>query len=1051
MLVKRLRITISTVCVILFSLTAGAQDKKVQEDQFAKIGNMQVAVRTHLLKENLPADLPEKYLPVSNDKASAFKPFELMDTKEELDAELVKMREEYKPFLANYAPSTVQTRDRVYLTSASWRIESVEDEKDFSNVLEGKGEWEEVKLPHFGEPLGRVISYYRKEINITKEMMDKGSLFICFKAVDYIANVFINGRYLGSHEGFFAPFEFNFTQYANEGKNTLVVQVKNDYSTTGGTSKEGERVKGDKIFGATNLGYDDPVHGWHHSPVGMGIYQDCYVEARSPLHINDIFVRPQLDTEEAEIWLEVNNYLNYTKAVKFKLSVYGQNFKETIVEDLEYIPSSLHIPGVGDLAKPTDWEETNLPMGYGVNFLKTRIKISNPKLWNNKTPWLYQLQVKMYNEKDELTDVQSRQFGMRSFTMDTVSIPKGMMSLNGEAIRLRGANTMGFMQQDVFKKDWDQLIEDILLAKICNMNYYRLTQRPVQPEIYEYCDKLGMMTQTDLPLFGGLRPNKWAEAVKQAEEMERLVRSHPCNIMVTYINERFPNAEGAPQRNMAEYEEYARLFTACDQAVHKANPDRVIKAADGDYDPPSPGLPDNHCYNAWYNGHGLGLGELHQGHWIPTKPDWYYACGEFGAEGLDPENIMRKYYPKEWLPQTKEEEKNWNSEKIVKAQTQNFHYLWFNTQNTLHDWIEASQEHQAWGTKILTESFRRNPMMVSFAIHLFIDAWPAGWMKAIMDVDRQPKKAFFVYRDALEPLMANLRTDRYDFTSGEEIETEAWICNDLNISPNNYTLNYQFERKGKVVFANKITPGIPKNSTKFQGYIKFQAPKVSKRTEYILRLGLFDEKGNEISQSTLELEVFPKQKVPSNKVFVSSANGEGNEILKELGVTAEKSLEQASVILIDDYNWYKQNKPKVDQQVKSGKKAIFLDIDAGDYTIAESKVKVENTIMGEYYFVSPTTGHETVAWAKPMDFKFWYNSEKECVRPFINKVFRAEGWTPILNTGRTSWAGDQGPYLAAAEKKSGKGSYVICQLQLNNRVKSNPVAKRFSLEIFKKY
>ena len=67
-------------------------------------------------------------------------------------------------------------------------------------------------------------------------------------------------------------------------------------------------------------------------------------------------------------------------------------------------------------------------------------------------------------------------------------------------IRLRGANTMGFMQVDVKNKDWDQLIDDILLAKICNLNFLRLTQRPVQPEIYEYCDKLGLMTQTDLPL-----------------------------------------------------------------------------------------------------------------------------------------------------------------------------------------------------------------------------------------------------------------------------------------------------------------------------------------------------------------------------------------------------------------------------------------------------------------------------------------------------------------------------------------------------------------------
>ena len=279
-MIKYQIITVIAVCAFFFPKTVRAQENKLHEDRFAKIGNMQVAVRTHLLKENLPVDLPEKYLPVFNDKTSAFKPFELMDTQKELEAELVKMREKYKPFLANYAPSTEQTRDRLYLTDAAWKIESAEDEKDFNNVLEGKGAWKEVKIPHFGEPLGRAITYYRKEINITKEMMDKGSLFICFKAVDYIANVFINGRYLGSHEGFFAPFEFNFTQYANEGINVLVVQVKNDYSTTGGTSKEGEHVKGDKIFGATNLGYDDPVHGWHHCPAGMGIYQDCYVEAR---------------------------------------------------------------------------------------------------------------------------------------------------------------------------------------------------------------------------------------------------------------------------------------------------------------------------------------------------------------------------------------------------------------------------------------------------------------------------------------------------------------------------------------------------------------------------------------------------------------------------------------------------------------------------------------------------------------------------------------------------------------------------------------------------
>ena len=41
----------------------------------------------------------------------------------------------------------------------------------------------------------------------------------------------------------------------------------------------------------------------------------------------------------------------------------------------------------------------------------------------------------------------------------------------------------------------------------------------------------------------------------------------------------------------------------------------------------------------------------------------------------------------------------------------------------------------------MTEAFRRDDRMNTFAIHLFIDAFPAGWMKTIMDVERHPKPA----------------------------------------------------------------------------------------------------------------------------------------------------------------------------------------------------------------------------------------------------------------------------------------------------------------------
>ncbi|MGQ7868142.1 glycoside hydrolase family 2 protein [Sunxiuqinia sp. sy24] len=981
-------------------------------------------------------------------KGSAFNPLERMDTKEELQRELALMRKKYRPFMSNYAPQLEETRKQLFLEEFNWRIETDEDQVNFGETLKGKGEWTTVKVPHYGPPEGRVTTYYYKEFELSEDMLDFDSQFICFKGVDYRAKVFVNSALVGEHEGFFAPFEFDISKQIKPGKNTLLVKVENDFSTLGSPDAVGEKQIGNKIYAASGLGWDDPVRGWHHCPPGMGIYQDCYIESRNAIHLNDVFVRPLLEEEETEVWVEVNNFYENYQDVRLQLSVYGQNFKDTVLTDFEYIPSTTYIPGVGDLAKPNDWEVSRLKMGYGVNYLKIKLPMKDPKLWNNETPYLYQLQTKVLNEDGEVTDSRATSFGMRSFTQDTVSIPRGQMYLNGQKIRLRGANTMGFLQLDVKNKNWEQLIDDILLAKVCNLNFIRLTQRPVQPEIYEYCNQLGIMLQTDLPLFGSLRPNLFAEGVKQAGEMERLVRNHPSNILVTYINERFPNGEGHPQRSMASAEEYYRFFKACDQIVHHWNPDRVIKAGDGDYDPPSPGLPDSHCYNTWYNGHGLGLGELHKGYWQKTKPGWFYGCGEFGAEAFDSYEVMKKYWPKEWLPE--DENQQWWPDKVVKAQTYRFHYMWYPTPGKLEDWIEASQDHQAWATQLVTEAFRRDTNMMTFAIHLFIDAWPAGWMKAIMDVDRNPKKAFFVYRDALAPVMVNLRTDRSKFFTGEEVKIEAWLCNDLNTIPENYKLKWQLEKNGKVIEAAETNPVFSENSSKFQGYINLKAPQVSKRSQYQLRLALFDQESKGVSESVIDLDVFPQEVANSTiSVYTPSEKGKAGQLLSELGIKQVEDRNSAKVILVDDMSYYQQNKDQLDEMVENGKTLLFLELSAGEHAVDNRSVTIENTIMGQYYFVSPESGHAIVKDAHAFDFSFWYNDSKGLVTPILRSMIKADtGWTPILKTGKTTWVDMGGEYAAVSEMKKGKGVYRICQLQLNNRTVANPTARKFALQLF---
>lgn len=993
--------------------------------------------RTKGLVEPKPISIPDRVFLLNKlDKTAALKPAEKIDTPSKLKGALDKMRKQYAMFMKNLAPKARNKRKRVFLKEFDWRLEGKEDKKDFSRVLLGKGDWQKVKIPHYGGPIGKAVAYYRREFDLRESMVRTRKLFVCFKGVDYKADVFINGGYVGSHTGFFAPFEFEFTDLAKIGKNVLVVKVYNDAVGVGNKAWDpnDDGLGGDKIYAATGPGYDDPYLGWHHCPPGMGIWQDLYIEARPDIFIYDIFVRPILEESYAEAWIEIYNAGRSPREIKIALSLYGRNFKKTVFENKVF-----------DLQ----------PAGSGLNYYRFSFKIPDVKVWDLKSPWLYELNVKLLDPSERMIDSLNQHFGMRSFKMDESSHPKGRFYLNGRPIKLRGANTMGHMQQCVIRKDWKQLRDDILLAKLCNMNFFRLTQRPVQKEIYDYCDMLGMMTQTDLPLFGVLRRNLFCEAVKQAQEMERLVRSHPCNIMVTYINEPYhpSSCHVKPHRHM-DRKELEMFFEAANMAVLQVNPDRVIKPVDGDYDPPSSGLPDNHCYCGWYNGHGVDIGRLHKGYWQKVKPGWYYGCGEFGAEGLDYAHIMRRYYPKEWLPRNKQDEKNWDPTRIPHAQTGKFYYMWFDKADTLEEWVELSQAHQAWASRIMTEAFRRDPRMVSFAIHLFIDAFPSSWMKAIMDFKRNPKPAYFVYRDALSPVMVSLRTDRFKFFAGENIEIELWICNDLAEDLRDLEVHYQLEDdEGRVILADK-SGGIRVAAVDSSpiGRIAFNAPSIDRRTKFTLRASLVDRTGCIIHDNTTLLDIFPSAgliRADLKDCKITAIGDSARGLLRQLGIRPSRldSKTLPNSILISDYSAYKSSEKEILEWARKGAVVVFYDLPIGRYKIAGSLVDVQELGMKPVHFVSRKTGSKLVSDFEREDFKFWFDEKAGFITPLLHSCFLADGFRPILKTGKVLWAGDSFEALAAAERRLDTGIIRICQLKLKDRVRTNPPAYIFALRL----
>ncbi len=939
-------------------------------DNFAQIAANGIGGRQEFLCTPEPMKFDKKVCNLE-DGGSKFETIKKMSTKQELYCALKEIREYYKPFMEDYAPPVKEYNKRQYIDKF---------------ILNGD---KEISIPEYEGPVGYAKKVYESSFTIDKMQNDK-AYYICLMGADYKAFVYINDECVGTHEGFFAPFEFEITEFITEGKNTLKIVLYNDYIYMGNAFATQDKVEGDKLYAATGLGWDDSAEGWHHCPAGMGLYNKVFVEERNKVHISDIFVRPLINDKQAEIWVEINNATYNTTDVSFKLSVFGQNFKENVFENMEYVPETVKTVGMGDSLTEASIKDQlgkgiPMPLKNGINIYKIKVDIKNPKLWELDTPYLYQAQVSVLID-EEVQDTRTRQFGMRDFKQDTENSPKGMYYLNNKKIKLRGANTMGFEQQDVLRGDIDQLVDDMLLAKLCNMNFLRFTQRPVQDEIYDICDKVGLMAQTDLPLFGCMRRTKFAEGVRQAEEMEKMVRGHACSVVVTYINEPFPNANNEPHRHLIR-EELEEFFNCCDTIIKLNNPDRVIKHVDGDYDPPTTSMPDNHCYPMWYNNHGIDIGRLHKGYWLPVKPQWCYGCGEYGAEGLDFAEVMRESYTDKWLKEP------FDPKNIVRAQTGDFHYFFYDTQENMEDWVTESHKFQAFATKMMTEAFRRNPNMVSNAIHLFIDAWPSGWMKTIMDCKRNPKPAYFSYRDALEPVLLSLRTDRFTYFAGETIEIETYICNDTQKESKSLKLKFELCDGDCVVKSGETDTFMNCCDVNYAANAEFVIDRVEGRKEYTLKAILIDENGKELAHNTLNIEVFEPVEIKKN---------DNVEIISML--------------------------------------------DEGEYEIAGEKVKVRECGMLPLHFASRKTGHRAVEEFTPYDFRYWYNKEQDMITPILYNTFEADGFTPILTSGNMDDNGKWHKVLAAAEKEYNGKRYIICQLDLRCE---NPVAKKFLANLYK--
>lgn len=324
------------------------------------------------------------------------------------------------------------------------------------------------------------IMWYRKSFTVA----DLKNQWLCFNGIDYKADVWLNGAYLGSHEGGYTQFEFCLDGLLQE-NNTLVVRVV-DQDWNNGLTEDDIHIK------ETLAGFTQDTRELNYS----GIWQSVYVEKRDAVSIDDVYVLTKDYTiGNIEVWVTLYNPSE--EAVETKLSL-----------------------TVKDTAAVSEQMVTVASMGR--TQIKTELTVENPKLWDVDNPELYTIVVQAGE------DSLSQEFGIRQIWVEGNKIV-----YNGQPIFLTGMLHWGSYYENYTSAVAQERVRyEITELKKAGFNAIKYCLFSPPEYILDICDEMGMYVYIEYPIWNVKETEVFFErAYLQMMELVEKDRIHPCVIM----------------------------------------------------------------------------------------------------------------------------------------------------------------------------------------------------------------------------------------------------------------------------------------------------------------------------------------------------------------------------------------------------------------------------------------------------------------------------------------------------------------------------------------
>jgi len=331
--------------------------------------------------------------------------------------------------------------------------------------------------------------WYRRVFHIEEENEGKRAL-LCFNAVDYQTDVWLNGRHAAAHVGGFSPFHADITGYLERGENTVVVRcidTLDDAQPRGKQSWTGERF------------------GCYYIP-NSGIWQSVWIEFFGEDCIDSYSLQPDVDNRLVCGYVETLRAL--ASELEITLSFQGRLLKKQRVS--------------------CDGRRTR----FALSLADTAFSI-NDLMWWIDHPNLIDADFRLYRD-GRLCDEAHTRLGMRKISVDG----GGKICLNNRPLYQRLVLDQGYWAESGLTPPSSQALKtDILLSKAMGFNGARKHQKLEDPYFYYYADELGYLTWCEMPSAYTFCQREMQAVVHEWQEILAAARNFTSVIAYVPLNE----------------------------------------------------------------------------------------------------------------------------------------------------------------------------------------------------------------------------------------------------------------------------------------------------------------------------------------------------------------------------------------------------------------------------------------------------------------------------------------------------------------------------------